>query len=95
MRKYRVLILSLSTDKRRAEILAEAGGIADEVIFTRADETRSVDPQELRDTFGSGRIIEDPREALEFSRQKGWNPVIAGSFYLAGALRPCMRNESE
>lgn len=91
----RALILSLSTDKRREEILAEAGGIADEIIFTRADETRSVDPQELRDTLGSGRIIEDPREALEFSRQKGWNPVITGSFYLAGALRPCIRNESE
>lgn len=91
----RAVILSLSSDKRREEILAEASGIAEEIIFTRADETRSIAPEELRDTLGGGQVIENPRAALEFTRRKNWNPVITGSFYLAGALRPLMRENSE
>ena len=90
----RALIFSLSSDKRRKEVLEEASAIADEIIFTRADETRSVSPEELRDTLGRGRVIEDPVEALECTRRNGWNPVITGSFYLAGALRPHLRKGS-
>jgi folylpolyglutamate synthase/dihydropteroate synthase len=89
----RVLIFSLSSDKRRKEVLEEAEAIADEIIFTRADETRSVSPDELRDTLGHGRVIEDPVKALEYTRRNGWNPVITGSFYLAGALRPHLRKK--
>ena len=89
----RVLIFSLSSDKRRKEVLEEADAIADEIIFTRADETRSVSPDELRDTLGHGRVIEDPVKALEYTRRNGWNPVITGSFYLAGALRPHLRKK--
>ena len=90
----RALIFSLSSDKSRKEVLEEASAIADEIIFTRADETRSVSPEELRDTLGRGRVIEDPVEALECTRRNGWNPVITGSFYLAGALRPHLRKGS-
>lgn len=90
----RALIFSLSSDKRREEVLEEASAIADEIIFTRADETRSVNPEKLRDTLGRGRVIEDPVEALACTQRKGWNPVITGSFYLAGALRPHLRMSS-
>ena len=90
----RALIFSLSSDKRREEVLEEASAIADEINFTRADETRSVNPEKLRDTLGRGRVIEDPVEALACTRRKGWNPVITGSFYLAGALRPHLRMSS-
>ena len=91
----RALIFSLSSDKRWKEVLAETASIADEIIFTRADETRSIPPAELRDALGRGEVIEDPLEALEYTRRGGLNPIITGSFYLAGALRPHLRSKSE
>ena len=91
----RALIFSLSSDKRREKVLAEATAIADEVIFTRADETRSSSPEELRDALGRGRVIENPLKALEYARRNGLNPIITGSFYLAGALRPHLGEKFE
>ena len=91
----RALIFSLSSDKRREDVLAEAASIADEIIFTLADETRSIPPAELRDALGRGQVIEDPLEALEHARRGGLNPIITGSFYLAGSLRPHLREKSE
>ena len=91
----RALIFSLSSDKRREEVLAEAASIADEIIFTLADETRSIPPAELRNALGRGQVIEDPLEALEHARRGGLNPIITGSFYLAGSLRPHLREKSE
>jgi dihydrofolate synthase/folylpolyglutamate synthase len=87
----RTLVFSLSSDKRCDEILARLDTIADDVIFTLADSTRSLPPTTLRDTFGRGEVVDDPNAALDAAIARGKPVVIAGSIYLAGCLRPRLR----
>lgn len=89
----RTLVFSLVAGKRRDEILEILPRLADWVIFTRADATRSLPPEELIEAYGSGEAIEDPQEALAQAKRRGTAIVVSGSMYLAGCLRaPALEN---
>lgn len=87
----RTLVFSLSSDKRCADILARLDSIADDVIFTLGDSIRSLAPETLREEFGRGEVVEDPKAALDAAIARGKPVVITGSIYLAGCLRRRLR----
>ncbi len=87
----RTVVFALSKGKELASILRCLPEIAEEIIFTHADEVRSVPPAELRDHFGSGEVIQRPEDAFARAVER-WHPVIVtGSFFLSGRLRPVVR----
>ena len=83
---------TLASDKNLEAIAPVAMEIGDEYIFTRADSVRSIEPEALRDRFGSGILVESPMEALELALQRNQSVVIAGSIYLAGIVRRRLRH---
>jgi folylpolyglutamate synthase/dihydropteroate synthase len=90
----RTLVFSLAVAKQVVPILAELRDLAEEIIWTRADPIRSMPPEELRALHGSGTVIDDPAQALDEALRRG-NPVVTtGSFYLAGKLRPRVRQRA-
>jgi dihydrofolate synthase/folylpolyglutamate synthase len=89
----RSLVFALAADKPAQPILEELLGIAEEVVFTRADPSRSRDPQELADLWAGiggspSRVEDDPEAAFRLAERGGRAVVVTGSFYLAGRLRP-------
>ena len=91
MPRPRTLVFSLASDKRCAEILARLDAVGDDLIFTLADPVRSLTPEDLRDAFGRGEVIEDPDAALDEALARDKPVVITGSIYLAGRLRKRLR----
>ncbi len=87
----RTVVFSIAGGKDLARILAELPRIASDIIFTLADPIRSVPPASLREELGQGDVIESPRAALDEALRRGNPVVVTGSFYLAGALRPSVR----
>jgi dihydrofolate synthase/folylpolyglutamate synthase len=90
-----VLVASLARDKDAAGIFAEIGSVARACVLTRGEPVRAADPDELAPLAWAAGIetVETapaPREALARARAlalPGELVVIAGSLYLAGALR--------
>jgi dihydrofolate synthase/folylpolyglutamate synthase len=90
-----VLIASLARDKDAAGIFAEIGSAARACVLTRGEPVRAADPEELAPlAWASGiETVETalvPRDALARARslaRPGELVVVAGSLYLAGALR--------
>jgi len=87
----RTLVFSLARGKEIPSILEQLPEIADEIIFTQADPARSLHPAALRDGLGRGDVVLEPTEALQEAIRRGHAVVVTGSFYLAGALRPLIR----
>lgn len=90
------LVLCISKDKDAAGIVAELADAASLCVATSAEPQRSIDPEELAAlAWAVGipdvRVEPDPRLALALARtlrSAGDAVVIAGSIFLAGALRP-------
>lgn len=91
----RVLVFSLAHGKEVGRILPQLPGLAERVIFTRADPIRSIPPEDLRSRLAQGSVEERPEDALERAREIGQAIVVTGSFYLAGRLRPILRRSAE
>jgi dihydrofolate synthase/folylpolyglutamate synthase len=87
----RTLIFSLAAGKNRDPILEEVLGLADDIIWTLADAARSLAPEDLREQTGQGTVVRDPCQALARALTAGRPLVVTGSFYLAGLLRPILR----
>lgn len=88
----RTAVFALSKGKELASVLPCLPELAEEVIFTHADEARSVPPAELRDHFGAGEVVERPEDAFNRAMERSHPVIVTGSFYLSGRLRPVIRN---
>ena len=94
-RRY-ALLLAVSRDKDAAGIIAELAGVTRLCVATAVEPQRSLDPDELAAlAWASGipdvEVERDPVRGLEIARRRkgdGAGIVIAGSIFLAGALRP-------
>jgi dihydrofolate synthase/folylpolyglutamate synthase len=90
------LLLSVSRDKDAAGILAELAEVTRLCVATTVEPQRSIDPEELAALAWAAGIADveverDPVRALELARRRTGDDggiVIAGSIFLAGALRP-------
>ncbi len=90
------LVLSVSRDKDAAGIVAELAGATQICVATAVEPARSLDPDELASlAWASGvpdvEVERDPLRALELARRRAGADgaiAIAGSIFLAGALRP-------
>jgi dihydrofolate synthase/folylpolyglutamate synthase len=87
-------VLSLSTDKRIADIIATLAPMAHEVIVTHFDNPRSCDPQALAEIvrqYGVAVQIEpDPVVALAQARCKAQSTdviCVTGSLLLVGEIK--------
>lgn len=96
------LVLGIAADKAVREVVGLLAPLAYQVFATAAPSPRALAPAELaravRQVTGS-RVSEvaDPLDALEQARKEAGPEdliVIAGSFYLAGELRPALRELS-
>jgi len=96
------LVLGIAADKAVGEVIGLLAPLAHQVFATAAPSPRALAPVELARAvreFTEARVHEvaEPREALEQAlREAGPEDlvVIAGSFYLAGELRPTLREFS-
>jgi len=90
------LVLAVSRDKDAAGIVAELAEVTRLCVATAVEPQRSLDPGELAALAWAAGIPEveiehDPQRALALARSRigaGEGIVIAGSIFLAGALRP-------
>ena len=90
------LLLSVSRDKDAAGIIAELSDVTRLCVATAVEPQRSLDPDELAALAWAAGIPDvevepDPLRALELARRRSGvdgGIVIAGSIFLAGALRP-------
>ncbi len=87
----RTVVFSLSKGKEVTAVLECLGRLGEEVIFTRADDSRSLPPAELRRAFGAGEVIDRPEAAFARAIDRSGPVIITGSFYLSGRLRPLAR----
>ena len=87
----RTLIFSIAQGKELSSILKQLPEIADEIILTRGDPSRSLHPTKLREKLGQGDVFLEPQAALQEALRRGRSVVVTGSFYLAGSLRPVVR----
>lgn len=96
----RHIVISISSDKDAAGILAALSKVADEFWITRADRIRSLDPDTLarlaseRAPSAILHCIEDPRAAVRAAYQAlGVDDLLCctGSVFLAGAARGALR----
>ncbi len=87
----RTVVFALSKGKELASILRCLPEIAEEIIFTYADEVRSVPPAELRDHFGGGEVIQRPEDAFARAVARSLPVIVTGSFFLSGRLRRIVR----
>ena len=101
-REHVVLIFAIARDKELGAILDVLPRMATRVIFTLADELRGTDPTELKrrvEQLGpiEALVVEPPEAALRSARQLAGADglvCVAGSFYLAGRLRPLLTGEA-
>lgn len=90
------LVLCVSRDKDAAGIVAELAGVTRLCVATAVEPQRSLDPDELAVLAWAAGIPDveverDPHLALALARRRiapGEGIAIAGSIFLAGALRP-------
>jgi dihydrofolate synthase/folylpolyglutamate synthase len=90
------LVLCVSRDKDAAGIVAELAEVTRLCVATAVEPQRSLDPDELAALAWAAGIPEveiehDPLRALALARRRiapGEGIAIAGSIFLAGALRP-------
>jgi dihydrofolate synthase/folylpolyglutamate synthase len=93
------LVLGIASDKTVPSVLKALAPLADRIFTTAAPNLRAMSPVELArvvaETTGeSVRSFELPAEALKAAISEATNDdivVVAGSFYLAGELRPLLR----
>ncbi|MBU1726580.1 MAG: bifunctional folylpolyglutamate synthase/dihydrofolate synthase [Candidatus Omnitrophica bacterium] len=92
--KYRklILILGISNDKDIKGICNELNELADEVILTRADNSRATEPEVMEEYFSDKptRITKNVKEALESAKKiaKAKDLVlVTGSLFLVGEAR--------
>lgn len=90
------LVLCVSRDKDAAGIVAELADVTSLCVATSAEPQRSIDPEELAALAWAVGVPDvmvepDPQAALVLARARlapGDAIAIAGSIFLAGALRP-------
>jgi len=88
------LVFAIARDKEIDRLVRMLAPRVARVFCTRADAARGADPAELaaheawRDR---AEAVADPAAALQRARAGGGLVVVAGSLYLAGALRPLLR----
>ncbi len=93
--KKLILVIGLSADKDIEGILKEITRVSDELIFTRTNNPREIEPKQLatmakRFYHKEPRVIEDICEALKEAKRiakKGDLICITGSFFLAGKIK--------
>lgn len=90
LRRPRTVVFAMMRDKNVEESLAKLLPSFDRAIFTKVDETRGTDPDELRSVAERllpsmpTSIHHDPVSALEEAMEGESDVLIAGSLYLAG-----------
>lgn len=99
-RKIKLLFASME-DKDWRLMLGTLTRFTNEVVLTRVSMERSADPQllatQLRDNV-SYRVIEDPRQGLNFllgNARPSDIVLVTGSLYLLGEIRPLLRETAE
>ena len=93
------LVLGIASDKTVHSVLKALVPLADQVFTTAAPSPRAMTPKDLAQavletTSGTVRSFELPVEALRTAILEASDDdliVVAGSFYLAGELRPVLR----
>jgi len=78
-------------DWRKMLNLLLTGNNVDEIVFTKPDNERALDPALLADHArakkrGYARIIPSPRKAMEYLKRNGKDWCICGSLYLCGDI---------
>ncbi len=95
------LVVCISRDKDASGILAELAGVTRLCVATAVEPVRSIEPDELAALAWAAGIADvevepDPLRALALARRRtddGDGIAIAGSIFLAGALRPHLLGE--
>ncbi|MDP7252781.1 MAG: folylpolyglutamate synthase/dihydrofolate synthase family protein [Planctomycetota bacterium] len=94
------LVLGIASDKTVHSVLEALAPLADEIFTTAAPSPRAMPPEALaqaaqKTTGKAARSFERPPDALEAAILEATEEdlvVVAGSFYLAGELRPLLRD---
>ena len=95
-----VVVLALNRDKDLGGVLKSLGGRVDRVICTSVGGALAQPPEQIAEAARSldlaAETADNPRMALERARDLtpsgGW-VLVLGSLYLAGAIRPLVKNE--
>ncbi len=91
------LLFGAMADKEWELMLCTLAKVVDEVIYTRAEMSRSADPEQLAAKLGGAipnRVIRDAKVALRtllHEAQDNDIVVVAGSLYLLGEIRPLVQ----
>jgi dihydrofolate synthase/folylpolyglutamate synthase len=87
------LVFGVLDDKDAGEMLPPLSALAQSVILTRPDSTRSRDPHELVQWSDcpDTTVVESPKKALGRALKTGLPVVVCGSIYLIGEARGQLR----
>lgn len=82
-------LMAVLKDKEYDKMVNKISRVADELVFTKPETERAVEPGKLL-TFVRGRkeakVILSVKEAIEYIEKTGKDWIICGSLYLAGAV---------
>ncbi len=82
----RTLVFGCMRDKNVPEVLRPLVPLFERVFLTTVENRRAFQPEELTAFCPGGRTFRDPAAALEEAIRYPGTTVVAGSFYLAGAV---------
>ncbi len=82
----RHLVFSMMRDKEIAHVLASVEPLCDRIFLAQIDSSRAAPLEELVRLCPSGIPIPDPRDAYSAAFPGAATVVVAGSFFLAGAI---------
>jgi len=90
------MIFGCMSDKDYKSMLARLRPRVREMVFTRAEGSRSEDPAELQALWPGAHVAGSPREAVAFAREHfdaRETVVVCGSLYLIGEVRSVLESE--
>ena len=90
------MIFGCMSDKDYKSMLARLRPRVREMVFTRAEGSRSEDPAELQALWPGAHVAPSPREAVAFAREHfdaRETVVVCGSLYLIGEVRSVLESE--
>lgn len=83
----RHLVFGIMSDKDWTGVLRRLQPCFDRIYLTRAPSVRAADPSIIQRTAcPEGIVVEEPVAALKRARRAAGSVVVAGSFYLVGAI---------